>query len=240
MYVTHHINMDLAQQAAMPSIDAMQADQYVRQIAFDLYSSGEVWEIPEDAHAVICYLKADGTGGEYNTTEEDVQAWTAEGNVLTVTLVPQVLSCAGPVMVTVDIWQGSGKISTFPVMLNVQKALSPELGSADYLKLSGFLRVPAAAEVGQFFRVAEVDEFGGVTRVEAVTLSEVSIDGAVVLGDIQQINVTGKLTTDASIIVNFNSSRLQGVKAPTADTDAANKAYVDQAIADALAQLSQG
>lgn len=55
------------------------------------------------------------------------------------------------------------------------------------------------------------------------------------LGDIQQINITGILTTDAAVMVNFHNSRLQGVRTPVADTDAATKGYADRAARDAAA-----
>lgn len=46
-------------------------------------------------------------------------------------------------------------------------------------------------------------------------------------GDVAAVNITGSLTTDGDITVNLNGCRVQGVNMPTADTDAANRGYVD-------------
>lgn len=46
-------------------------------------------------------------------------------------------------------------------------------------------------------------------------------------GDVDAVNITGSLTTDGDITVNLNGCRVQGVNTPTADTDAANRGYVD-------------
>ena len=273
MNVKHKINMDLTGPAGIQRIDMVERDQYVRQLEFVLTCGETPWTIPEDVHAVICFVKADGTGGEYDALEDGQPAWSVEGNVLTVDVAPQVLTSAGVVMLAVDMLRGNGKISTFTVMLNVQEAIPLDLESGDYFKFGGFLSAPKTVEVGQLFRVAGVNEYGVVTELGGLTLEAVldqalaqardsgefdgpsayevavengfegteaewleSLQGVdcrfaetAELGDIQQINVTGKLTSDSSIIIHFHGSRVQGVKDPVEDTDAANKAYADQA-----------
>lgn len=271
MQVKHKIHMDLTRQAVMPRVDMVERDQYVRQLEFALTCDGAPWPVPEDAHAVVCYGKADGTGGEYDSVGDGQPAWSLEGNLLTVEVAPQVLNCAGPVMLAVDILRGDAKISTFTVMLNVQEAVPLGLEAGDYYQFGGFLTAPKNVEVGQLFRVAAVNDHGVVTELEGLTLEEVldqalaqardsgafngpsayevavengfegnetewleSLEGedcrfaeTAELGDIQQINITGKLSADPSITIQFNGNRLQGVKNPTAETDAANKAYAD-------------
>lgn len=271
MYVNHKLKMDLSGPAVMSKIDMVQRDQYVRQLTLELYSNGEVWPVPADVHPIVCYQKADGTGGEYDTLPDGRQAWSAEGNALTVEIAPQMLTAAGPVRMAVDILRGDAKISTFTVMLYVQKAIPLGLESGDYFKLEGFLSAPQNGEPGQLLRISGVNDQGKVTALEGYSLEDAvnaaleqaketgSFDGksayevavengfegteaqwleslkgegvSAVLGDIQQINVTGKLTTDSNIHINFNNSRVQGVRTPTVDSDGANKAYVDQAVA---------
>lgn len=277
MYVKHKLKMDLTGPAVMPRVDMMQRDQYVRQIELELYCGTDVWEIPKDIHSIICYQKADGTGGTYDTVPDGKRAWTVSGNILTVDIAPQVLTCAGPVRMAVDILRGDAKVSTFTMMLYVQEAIPLGLESGDYFQLEGFLPIPEAGEEGQLLRIAGVDAYGKVTGVEGYPL-ETAVDEALAqakdsgdfdglsayevavkngyegtesewleslkgkgisaqLGDIQQINITGKLTSDSSITIDFDGSRIQGVKTPVEDTDAANKAYVDEAVANVQAAL---
>ncbi len=278
MIVTHSMTMDLTGQAQMPQAEMMAGDQFTRQLELSLYCGEEPWTIPEDAHAVVCFLKSDGTGGEYDSVGDGEPACRFSENVLTVRIAPQVLTAAGPVMLTVELMRGNCKISTFAILLSVRNTVPQNLEAGDILQLNGFLRIPDTAEAGQYFRVAAVDEHGAVTRVEAVNLDvadavedalmqaleggefqgasayeiavangfegtqeewleslQAGFPDSAELGDIQQINVTGSLTTDASVVVDFHGSRVQGVEAPVQDTDAATKGYADQAARNAAA-----
>ena len=78
----------------------------------------------------------------------------------------------------------------------------------------------------------EIAVKNGFTGTEAQWLESLRGKFDSKVGDILQINVTGKLSTDPGIVVDFRSSRLRGVKDPTADTDAATKRYVDKLTAD--------
>ena len=93
MYVKHKLEIDLSGQAVMPRVDMVEGDQYARQLELSLLCGGERWEIPEDVHAAVRFRKPDGTGGEYDSLPDGSPAWSASGNVLTVELAPQVLSC---------------------------------------------------------------------------------------------------------------------------------------------------
>lgn len=273
MNVKHKLQMDLAGQALMPRADVVEQDQYARQLELELLCGGESWEIPADAGVLIVFQKEDGTGGEYDTLPNGDAAWSASGNRLTVELAPQVLTCPGLVTLFVELLQGNARITTFSILLQVHKSAAKGLESEGYVRCDGFLPQPTGAEVGQFFRVAAVNEHGGASRVEAVTLP--SLEDALAqardsgefqgdtayeiavkngfsgteaewlaslkgengtfdtkLGDIQQINVTGKLSTDMDIIIDFHGSRVRGVTNPVLDTDAANKGYVDRAAAE--------
>lgn len=269
MYVNHKLSMDLSGPAVLPKVDMVQRDQYVRHLTLTLFNNREPWEIPQGIHPIICYQKADGTGGEYDTLPDGRRAWESAGNTLTVEIAPQMLTHPGPVRMAVDLLQGDAKLSTFCVLLYVQKAIPLGLPSGDYFKLEGFLPIPEKGEAGQLLRICGVSDAGQVTAVEGYDLSdaleeakesglfsgksayEVALDNGFVgteaewleslkgkgisaaLGNIAQINITGQLTTDYNVIVDFNGSRLQRVKDPVADTDGVNKAYVDRALANA-------
>ncbi|MDO5152369.1 MAG: hypothetical protein Q4D50_03285 [Eubacteriales bacterium] len=279
MIVKHKLTMDLAGQAGMPRAEMVEGDQYARQLELSLYCGAEPWSIPEDVHAVVSFRRADGTGGEYDTLGGGTPAWTAEGHVLTVDIAPQVLTVAGPVLLSVALYRGSSKISTFAILLSIQQAVLPGQETGGTLEVTGFLRGPETAAVGQYFRVAAVDDYGAVTRVEAVTIPnwEEAVNEALAqaeesgafrgqsayelavengfegtqdewleslrgglgstaeLGDVQQINITGTLTTDAAVLIHFHNTRLQGVRAPVEDSDAATKGYADKAARDAAA-----
>lgn len=228
MYVKHAIEMELTGQTVLPMVEVVEGDQYVRRLELALLSNGESWQIPEDAAAVIRFQKPDGTGGEYDTLPDGTAGWSASGNLLTVTLAPQVTTCPGGVMLSVELLRGNARIRTFSILLNVHAAIPQGLESGTYFRFDGLLPAPASAKVGQYFRVAAVNESGAVTKIEAVDLAGITNTK---LGDVQQINVTGKLTTDPDITIDFRDSRIQGVLEPQADTDAATKGYVDRAVA---------
>ena len=123
MVVKHKIKMDLALPAWMPKIDVVQRDQYTRKIELSLYSNAMPWEIPEDISVIVYFLRADGTGGDYDTLSNGQQAWSAAGNVLTVDIASPVMAKAGPVAMALDLIRGEDRISTFTILLDVQKSL---------------------------------------------------------------------------------------------------------------------
>lgn len=268
MNVTHTLTMDLSGPAVVPKVDMVQGDQYVRVLKLALLCGGEPWTVPEDTHAIICYQKEDGTGGEYDTLPDGTIAYTAEDNILTVEIAPQVLTHAGLVRMAVDLLLGDARLSTFVILLQVQKAIPLGLESGDYFKLEGFLSIPKSGEVGQLLRISGVSDAGQVTGVEGYDLLdaleeakdsglfngksayEIALDNGFegteeewleslkgegitpALGNIAQINITGQLTTDYNVTVDFNGSRLQRVKDPVEDTDGVNKGYVDGKLAE--------
>lgn len=136
MIITHKIKMDLLEPGQMPRLHAVQDDQYSRNLEMSLYSGGAEWEIPEEVTVVIRYCKPDGTGGEYNLLPDDSTAWTAEGNVLTIALAPQVMTVPGMVTLSAVLVSGEKQISTFTVCLNVKPAVKGILThSENYVRL---------------------------------------------------------------------------------------------------------
>ena len=66
MIATSKIEMDL-NWYDKPKIEAIQDDKYSRNVEISLVTDGTPWPIPTGATAVVNYVKADGTGGEYDT-----------------------------------------------------------------------------------------------------------------------------------------------------------------------------
>ena len=179
MNVIHKINLDLQQAETIPVVSLMQRDWGSRFLELSLFSDGESWEIPETASVLVCYRKADGKGGEYDTLPDGTLGWAAAGNVLTITLAPQVVTTAGPVQVSVTLLEGSEQLSTFAVLLDVQPAVGGgQEASEEYACVTGLLPGPAKAKVGQFFRVCAINEKGKVVGVEAVDLEELEQEDA--------------------------------------------------------------
>lgn len=136
MIITHKLKMDLLEPGQMPRVHAVQDDQYARNLEVRLYSGAHAWEIPEGITVIIRYRKPDGTGGEYNLLPDGSAAWSAEGNVLTIALAPQVTTVPGMVTLSATLISGKKQISTFRIGLNVKPAVKGILAeSEDYFRL---------------------------------------------------------------------------------------------------------
>lgn len=165
--------MELTHNSSSPVIYAVQDDKYSRCLELTLLANGSPWVIPEDAAVLIRYLKSDGKGGEYNTLPDENTAWTAEENVLTLTLAPQVLTCPGVVNLAVTLMRGQMQVSTFAILICVEPSVGAAAGgSEDYFHVPGFLPAPRDASVGQFLQVSAVDAAGHVTGLKAASIGE--------------------------------------------------------------------
>lgn len=122
MMITHKLSIDLARRECIAGIDAVQDDSG-RAVALMLHTNGIPWTIPGTASVCIRYRKADGTGGEYDTLPDGSSAWSAQDNVLTVTLAPQVLTAAGDAVLSVTLTEAESCISTFDIPVRVQAGI---------------------------------------------------------------------------------------------------------------------
>lgn len=237
MHVNHKIRMDLLGTEPIPTLEMMQHDQLSRQVEITLYCGEESFSVPEDAGVMIHYLRGDGISGVYDTMADGTNAWSATENVLTIQIAPEVLNAEGTAAVSARLIRGARTLNTFTFLIRIHKAL-PTGQEEQSAKLCWYLSAPPVAAAGQYLAVASVDENGVVTALTAVDAPKFDTSFGI-WGEVyaQKLRITGRLSTDSGITVTFNGSRLQGVGTPTEDSDAATKAYVDQAIADALANL---
>lgn len=167
MLTTYKINLDLWKPASGATVSVMQNDGFARGVALSLFEDGRPWTVPEGVRAVARYEKADGHGGVYDADPDGNPAWRAEGNTVTVELVPQVLSVPGPVKLSVDLILGEQTLHTFPVYLDVHEGMASEQEeSGGYSKVRGFLPQPSQAAVGQILVVSGLTPTGTVARVE--------------------------------------------------------------------------
>lgn len=123
MIVNHKITMDLMDPEVGQKIYVVQEDRYSRVVELELLAGGVAWNVPDGAEVLVSYRKSDGTGGMYNRMPNGTKAWTAEGNVLRVRLIPQMLAKSGLVTANISVMVGDIRISTFTVYVHVKAAV---------------------------------------------------------------------------------------------------------------------
>ena len=128
MKVTKKINLHLDDLRRIPPIDVMQGDAYTRELEFSLYSGGEAWNVPDGVSVAVAYHGASGQGA-YDTLQDDAtKAYTVSGNVVTITLIPQVAAVPGYTTVSVMFTDTNGKqLTTFGVVIDVKR--NPAIGA---------------------------------------------------------------------------------------------------------------
>lgn len=112
--------MDLNRPDPTLTVHAVQGEAYSRSLQITLHREHELWQIPEDVTVTVRYAKPDRTKGCYDTLPDGTSAWTAQGNLLTVHLAPQMLTVPGSVKAQVQLIQGSRILSTFALTLFVE------------------------------------------------------------------------------------------------------------------------
>ncbi len=135
--ITKKIEMDLSRKGITPVVDAVQGDTGIL-LAFSLFADGTPWVLPEGAQVIVQYGR-DGFGGTYDTLPDGSAAFQAEGNVLTVALAPQVCALWGDVQVQTSIYSGEKRLSTFAIILRVEKTVAFEREPETYINLTQWL-----------------------------------------------------------------------------------------------------
>lgn len=120
MTVEHYIKIDLQAPAVPPVVNTVQLDSNTRVIKAALYSGGVPFEIGNDASVSLACFKPDRTKCWYDQLPNGSSAASIDGNVVSVTLAPEVLTVAGSVNASIVIRNGLSKqISTFPFWIYV-------------------------------------------------------------------------------------------------------------------------
>lgn len=138
MIVAHKLSVDLAEKGMPPVVNGVHGDS-ARALELELLTQGEPWQIPEEVAVCIRYEKADGTGGTYDSLPDGSKAWGKHGSTLFVALAPQVCSVKGPVTLQITLVLGQLQVSTFSMVLQVERELSGEGDSEDYTNLAAWL-----------------------------------------------------------------------------------------------------
>lgn len=139
MIITTNIKMDFLLRGIPPQVEMMQDDQYSRNLAIAMYAGGVAWKPETDVGVQVHYVKADGTGGTYDTLPDDRAACTITDNVLTAALAPQVLTCPGRVRLSVSLISGNVVLNTFEIPILVRPNPGLAVVSEDYYKVTGSL-----------------------------------------------------------------------------------------------------
>lgn len=131
MMIIHKLSIDLATREPPARIDAVQSD-CGRNLALLLHTNGIPWPIPAEVTATVGYCRPDGTGGAYDTLADGSSAWSAEGNLLTISLAPQVLAIPGETALSVLLRSGEKAVSTFDMILQVQPGIPDRITKPDF------------------------------------------------------------------------------------------------------------
>lgn len=169
MIVTKKFSFDLDTRGISPLMYAVQGEVNTRKIEISLFSNGTAWEIPEGTIVAVAYRKPDGTSGLYDKLPSGEAASEVSGNVVTVMLAPQVLTCAGKVVASIIFYSQDmvDTLATFPFQIYVEK--SPGAGqqsSNNYYALQNLDQVNAAYD-DLLARIESLENSGsGITSEE--------------------------------------------------------------------------
>ena len=136
---TAALRVDLLDPGAPQIIHAVQDDSDSRKIAFSIYAGGAQWAVPDGTLVTVRYKKPDGTAGFYDTLPDgSTPAATIDGNVVTVSLVPQAFTGRGNVPVQIKLYDSTGaSIATFAIVMHVSANVvsDAEIVSSDYYNI---------------------------------------------------------------------------------------------------------
>lgn len=119
MNVTHKITMDLTRPTNGNRINVVEGDRNSRIVNVHLYENSVNWEIPDEAIVLIKWERESGVGGEYNQLSDGSPAWSASGNILTITLSEESTKYSGTVKFSIILETVDSQISTFVITANV-------------------------------------------------------------------------------------------------------------------------
>ena len=165
MTITHKLKLDLQRKGELQRIDVVQGDALTRQVDLVLENGGKPWLFPI-CEPVARYCKPDGTMGVYDTLPTGAPAFSYAGNMLTLVLAPQMLTCPGVVQVQVEMNDQELKLATFTFLVVVEPGVALYGESEDYVNWTKiFLPQTTGAKVGQFLQISKVDDAGRITEM---------------------------------------------------------------------------
>ena len=212
---TQIIDVELSRPGWQANIFAVAGDMYSRYIEVHLYNGGQPYEPPSGTTCMIGWWRNDTEFGSYNSvmTEDSStrQAWSIDGNVVTIELNWQIAQKAGKVGVNVALIGTDGsRISTWEMLCDVQRgpvaeADDPTLPSESASEAADRAEA-AAAEVQQAAQdaaasagQAAASAGQAAASAEKVDAALNELDGMLVDGPVVSVNgKTGRVTLTAA------------------------------------------
>ena len=243
---TAALRVDLVDPGAPQIIHAVQDDSNSRKIAFSIYAGGAQWAVPDGTLVTVRYKKPDGTAGFYDTLPDgSTPAATIDGNVVTVSLVPQAFTVRGNVPVQIKLYDSVGtSIATFAVVMHVSDNVvsDAEIVSSDYYSVltKQIADVLAAAEgiegnVTAAKEAAEQATSSASAAAGAATAAASSASTASTAAGQAQTAATNAGTSETNAATS--ASDAEGAK--TAAETAASNASSDAAAAESAKTAAQ-
>ena len=135
MTSTTVLNLNLQRPNYSVAMHAVQYDKMSRKITARLYDGDTPFTPSNSADGVVRCHKADGTVCFYDVLEdESTPAVTWSGNVATIWLAEQALTCAGNMLCQVQFYTGTERLTTFTFIVDVQQSAvtDADIVSTDY------------------------------------------------------------------------------------------------------------
>ncbi len=151
--------------ARMPEIYAKQGDACTRKVQISLSNGGISWS-PGKSDVAIRFCKSDGTGGIYDKLPDGTKAYaypTTALNDVIITLAPEVLTCAGDVLVDVVFSDSAEVLATFSFVVHVQA--SPMAGIATS---NSYYNYQSLADINRAIDEAKAAAAGSVKSVNGI------------------------------------------------------------------------
>ena len=138
MTSTTVLNLNLQRPNYAVAMYAVQYDKMSRKITAHLYDGDTPFTPNFNSDGVVRCHKADGTVCFYDVLEdESTPAVTWSGNVATIWLAEQALTCAGNMLCQVQFYTGTERLTTFTFIINVQEnaVTDNDIASTDYFSI---------------------------------------------------------------------------------------------------------
>ena len=165
MEIITPIRIDMQRTARMPEIYAKQGDACTRKVQISLSNGGISWS-PGKSDVAIRFCKSDGTGGIYDKLPDGTKAYaypTTALNDVIITLAPEVLTCAGDVLVDVVFSDSAEVLATFSFVVHVQA--SPMAGIATS---NSYYNYQSLADINRAIDEAKAAAAGSVKSVNGI------------------------------------------------------------------------
>ena len=235
------INLNLQYPNYATTMHAVQNDKLSRKVTAILFDGSVPFVPDQDALAMVRFHKPDGTNGFYDTDENGNDAVILDGNVATISLAEQVLTCAGNVLCQIQFYRENGqRLTTFTWRIDVEEcAISDEyFMSTDYYSV---LSAQISAALSITYRPPYINTQTGNWMTWDITTNQYEDSGysatgspgepgaqGVSVSSITKISGTGAAGTQDTYRVNLSNGQSAGTFTVTNGDDGAYVASIEK------------